>query len=493
MTPGAANLSRSGVLARKCGMTRLWDGNGDPVPVTVLELAGCQVVGVRTQERDGYCAVQLGSGVRKSKNSNKAQRNVYERLSLELKAVVAEFRVSEDMLLPVGALLAADHFVVGQKVDVQGRTKGKGFAGAMKRWNFGGLRASHGVSLSHRAHGSTGQRQDPGKTFRGKKMAGHLGDAVRTQQNLTVIDVRPETGLILIKGSVAGAEGAWVKIRDAVKQPLPSEAPRPGRFRLPNYVPPPWAFDLTPAELEPDSIADALSSAWEDIERPGESDARARAAYLIYRGAFGILSPGYPAAFRRSAQVERMVRALPEVAFFMMLDDAREVARAGALLTAVTLAGATPETDLPSSAEVWPDRLIPAVAARLQAQVASRRLQLLVVPDLKRSEDGARMTGKVSVLDRFPALDLGGPVRTRTPGWFRPDMHLTLSALTQGADGSRPVEISTRPHKISRADVIRGTLAALDVDFKMPEGEVDGFSLRPMLGHHPLDPISIDA
>jgi large subunit ribosomal protein L3 len=239
---------RTGVIAKKLGMTRLFAEDGAHVPVTVLELDGCQVVGQRTQERDGYVALQLGAGTKKAKNTNKAQREAFAKLEVEPKAYVTEFRIDADSLLDVGAELSADHFVAGQKVDVQAETIGKGFAGAMKRWNFGGLRASHGVSLSHRSHGSTGQRQDPGKTFKGKKMAGHYGTEVVTTQNLTIVRVDAERGLIMIKGAVPGHEGTWVKIRDAVKKARPAEAPFPGGIKSKSGAAQPAE---TPAEEAP--------------------------------------------------------------------------------------------------------------------------------------------------------------------------------------------------------------------------------------------------
>jgi large subunit ribosomal protein L3 len=219
---------RTGVIAKKLGMTRVFAEDGAHVPVTVLQLDGCQVVGQRTQERDGYVALQLGAGMKKAKNTNKAQREAFAKLEVEPKAYVTEFRIDADAMLDVGSEFSADHFVAGQKVDVQAKTIGKGFAGAMKRWNFGGLRATHGVSVSHRSHGSTGNRQDPGRTFPGKKMAGHLGEEVVTTQNLTVFRVDAERGLILIKGAVPGHEGTWVKIRDSIKKARPAEAPFPG-------------------------------------------------------------------------------------------------------------------------------------------------------------------------------------------------------------------------------------------------------------------------
>jgi large subunit ribosomal protein L3 len=244
---------RTGLIARKLGMTRLFDESGTHVPVTVLSLEGCQVTAQRTKDKDGYVALQLGAGAKKPKNTTKAERGHFAKALVEPKRQVAEFRVSEDNLIDVGAELAADHFVPGQKVDVSGVTVGKGFAGAMKRWNFGGMRATHGVSVSHRAHGSTGQRQDPGKVFKNKKMAGHMGSTNVTTLNLTVFRVDVERGLILIKGAVPGTEGTWVKIRDAVKRAAPADLPRPGSIKggakAPNEAP-----AETPAE---DAAADA--------------------------------------------------------------------------------------------------------------------------------------------------------------------------------------------------------------------------------------------
>jgi large subunit ribosomal protein L3 len=228
---------RTGVIAKKLGMARFFDEAGVHVPVTVLALDGCQVVAQRTAEKDGYVALQLGAGAKKAKNTSKAMRGHFAKGEVEPKRTLAEFRVSEDNLIDVGAEITADHFVPGQKVDVTGTTVGKGFAGAMKRWNFGGLRASHGVSVSHRSHGSTGQRQDPGKVFKNKKMAGHLGQETVTTLNLTVWRIDPERNLILVKGAVPGAEGSYVKIRDAVKAELPTEAPKPGGFRKAGAAP----------------------------------------------------------------------------------------------------------------------------------------------------------------------------------------------------------------------------------------------------------------
>ena len=222
---------RTGVIAKKLGMARFFDEAGVHVPVTVLSLEGCQVVAHRTKDKDGYVALQLGAGSKKPKNTSKALRGHFGKAEVEPKHKVVEFRVSEDNLIDVGAEITADHYLPGQKIDVTATTVGKGFAGAMKRWNFGGLRATHGVSVSHRSHGSTGQRQDPGRTFKGKKMAGHLGQETVTTLNVTVWRVDVERGLILVKGAVPGTEGTYVKLRDAVKSAAPEGVPMPGAFR----------------------------------------------------------------------------------------------------------------------------------------------------------------------------------------------------------------------------------------------------------------------
>ncbi|MGB7670304.1 MAG: 50S ribosomal protein L3 [Pseudolabrys sp.] len=223
---------RSGVVAQKVGMTRIFTDAGEHVPVTVLRLAQCQVVAHRTKDKNGYVALQLGSGARRSNNMSKADRGYFGKQNVEPKRKLAEFRVTEDSLIPVGAEITADHFIPGQFVDVCGITIGKGFAGGMKRWNFAGLRASHGVSISHRSIGGTGGRQDPGKTFKNKKMPGHLGAERVTTLNLKVVQTDVERGLLLVEGAVPGAKSGWVTVRDAVKKKLPKEAPKPGKFRV---------------------------------------------------------------------------------------------------------------------------------------------------------------------------------------------------------------------------------------------------------------------
>jgi len=218
---------RTGVIAKKVGMTRLFQADGRHVPVTVLQLDELQVVGRREMDKDGYTAVQLGAGKAKPKNVAKPQRSAFGKAEVEPKVRVAEFRVDEDGLLDVGAAISADHFVPGQMVDVSGVTQGKGFAGAMKRWGFRGLRATHGVSVSHRSHGSTGNRQDPGRVFKNKKMAGHMGARNRTQQNLEVVRTDPIRGLLFVKGSVPGHKGSWLTVTDAIKLPRHESAPFP--------------------------------------------------------------------------------------------------------------------------------------------------------------------------------------------------------------------------------------------------------------------------
>jgi large subunit ribosomal protein L3 len=247
---------RSGVIAQKLGMTRVFTDAGEHVPVTVLRLGNCQVVSHRTKDKNGYVALQLGAGTRKVKNVVKAERGHFAVAKVEPKRKVAEFRVSEDAVIPVGAEITADHFVVGQFVDVTGTSIGKGFAGPMKRWNFGGLRASHGVSISHRSHGSTGGRQDPGKTFKNKKMAGHLGVDRVTTLNLKVVQTDVARGLILVEGAVPGAKGGWITVRDAVKKSLPKEAPQPGKFKMADE-------GTAPAEQTPAPVEAAAASAQE--------------------------------------------------------------------------------------------------------------------------------------------------------------------------------------------------------------------------------------
>ena len=255
---------RSGVIAQKVGMTRIFTDGGEHVPVTVLRLENCQVVGQRTAEKNGYTAVQLGAGRPKVKRLTRAERGGFAVANVEPKRKVAEFRVSPDNMIDVGAEFTADHFVEGQFVDVSGTSIGKGFAGAMKRHGFSGLRASHGVSINHRSLGSTGQCQDPGKVFKGKKMAGHMGDVSVTTQNLRVVKTDVERGLIMIRGAVPGAKGGWVLLRDAVKRALPESVPKPGAFRASAEDQKPAKADAAPeapAEAEDNKPAEGGDSA----------------------------------------------------------------------------------------------------------------------------------------------------------------------------------------------------------------------------------------
>ena len=267
---------RSGLIVQKVGMTRLFTDAGQHVPVTVLKLDGCQVVAQRTEDKDGYTAVQLGAGFAKVKRTSKAARGHFARAKVEPKRRLAEFRVSPENMIEVGAKLAANHFVEGQHVDATGVSIGKGFAGAMKRHNFGGLRASHGVSISHRSHGSTGQCQDPGKVFKGKKMAGHMGDVRVTAQNLTVVKTDIERGLVMVKGAVPGAKGGWVLLRDAVKHPLPADVPLPAALFEEPQTEEPEVFekaeDETAVETEAEAPVDAetLAEAESGTEAPVE-------------------------------------------------------------------------------------------------------------------------------------------------------------------------------------------------------------------------------
>jgi len=266
---------RTGVIAKKMGMTRLFKDDGRHVPVTVLSLENCQVVSQRTQERDGYVALQLGAGAAKAKNVAKPQRGHFGKAEVEPKAQLVEFRVSDDALVDVGAEISADHFIPGQFVDIAGHTQGKGFAGAMKRWNFGGLRATHGVSVSHRSHGSTGQRQDPGKVFKNKKMAGHMGDRQRTQQNLEIVLTDVERGLIFVKGSVPGSKGTWLMVSDAVKIDRPADAPYPASIKsdaapVVEDVKIEEAVVETPVEAVAETPVETVAEAPVAVETPAE-------------------------------------------------------------------------------------------------------------------------------------------------------------------------------------------------------------------------------
>ena len=263
---------RSGVIARKIGMTRVFDNTGKHVPVTVLKLDNVQVVAQKTSVRDGYTALQLGAGTAKVKRVSKAMRGHYSKASVLPKRKLAEFRVSDDAMLDIGATFSPSHFVSGQKVDAVGISQGKGFAGAMKRHNFGGLRASHGVSISHRSHGSTGQCQDPGKVFKGKKMAGHMGAVRVTTQNLEVVSIDEENDLILVHGAVPGSKNGWVLLSDAIKKPRPDDAPFPAGLAKDAGVSEAAGSVKEAAEKEPviEAQEDDTSVAESPTEKPKE-------------------------------------------------------------------------------------------------------------------------------------------------------------------------------------------------------------------------------
>ena len=259
---------RSGLIAQKVGMTRVFTDTGDHVPVTVLRVDNCQVVAVRNEEANGYNALQLGVGTAKVNRVSKAMRGHFAKAKVEPKRKLVEFRVSPDALIDVGAELVPSHFADGQFVDVTGTSIGKGFAGAMKRHNFGGLRASHGVSVSHRAHGSTGQCQDPGKVFKGKKMAGHLGDKRVTVQSQKIVGTDDERGLILVQGAVPGAKGGWVTIKDAVKKAMPEDVPYPAGLRaVEGDAPAEEAAPEAPAEDDASVTEDPAAEAPEGEEK----------------------------------------------------------------------------------------------------------------------------------------------------------------------------------------------------------------------------------
>jgi len=260
---------RSGVIAKKLGMTRLFMDDGRQVPVTVLQMESVQVVAQRTAETDGYTAVQLGAGAAKPKNTTKPMRGHFSRANVAPKRRLVEFRVAPENMIGVGEEITADHYFAGQFVDVSGTSIGKGFAGAMKRHNFGGLRASHGVSISHRSHGSTGQCQDPGKVFKGKKMAGHMGDARTTVQNLEVVKTDASRGLIMVKGAVPGAKGGWVTIKDAVKKPFPENAILPAALK---------SAAEEAARLAEEAAAQAQAEAEEAARQAAEAQAAEQAA-----------------------------------------------------------------------------------------------------------------------------------------------------------------------------------------------------------------------
>ena len=324
--PAQRAAVRTGVIGKKLGMTRLYTEDGTHVPCTVVSLENCQVVDQRTEERDGYTAVQLGAGEYvnrkgelKTNRVTKARRGHFAKANVTPKRKVVEFRVPAENLIEVGATLQADHFVTGQKVDVVGTSIGKGFAGAMKRHNFGGLRASHGVSISHRSHGSTGQCQDPGKVFKGKKMAGHMGDVRVTTQNLEIVRTDVDRGLILVKGAVPGSKGGWVTISDAVKKPANTEAPVPGSFKTAEELAAKPEADAAPADAGGDFIDDIVL-----IDGIGEKTAEKLQAEGV-----GTLTALVALSEEELAALEEKIGAVGQAASQEWVEQAKEMIAGG--------------------------------------------------------------------------------------------------------------------------------------------------------------------
>ncbi len=480
---------RTGLLTRKLGMTRFFDGEGAHVPVTVLSLDGCQVTAMRTFERNGYDAVQLGAGVRKPKNTPQPQRGQFGKALVEPKRVLREFRVRPDALLDVGVELQADHFLPGQLVDVKGVSIGKGMAGAMKRWNFGGLRASHGVSVSHRSHGSTGQRQDPGKVFKGKKMAGHLGQETVTTQNLQVFRVDVERGLIMVRGSVPGSADGWVEVRDAVKRPAPVNAPFPAAIVRPNTRPDDDVIDK-PSER---SLVDYLSrmrAAWDKVLGPPMT--RRDGVYDLYRVLYALLARGKQPGEHVDDGLALVLENLPATATSLVLDEDGGVQRAGALLLAVLLQGARDDLRLDHQDD-WGPELTAAVGRAVREHVQTLPIRFVTREDLKRSSrDGLRIEGRVEVLTLVPGLELDGPIRTAVPRWAKEDAPaaVTLGWTEQGV----PLPFSYRTERLalSSSDRARGALVAFRIDARAdtdtdPDDMI--IRLRPSIADHPLSPL----
>jgi large subunit ribosomal protein L3 len=471
-------------------MTRFFDGEGAHVPVTVLALDGCQVVGHRTQRRDGYTALQLGAGVKAPKNVARPQRAEFAEALVDVKAVRREFRVPEDALLEIGSVLSADHFVPGQLVDVRGVSIGKGMAGAMKRWNFGGMRATHGVSVSHRAHGSTGQRQDPGKVFKGKKMAGHLGVETVTTQNLTVFRVDAERGLIMIKGAVPGSKQGWVEVRDAVRRPVPPTAPFPGAIRNTRTATTgPGDDPSTPLS----DYLDAMQTAWAKVL--GDPDGRRDGVYDLYRHLWSLLARGRRDEEAVDGNLAVALNNIPATATRLVLDEDRGVAQAGALLLALLLEGPRPELRLGNEDEWGPD-LTAAVGSAIREHVRTLPIRFVTRESLKRSShDGrTRVGGRLEVLTVLPGLELDGPVATAAPEWAVEDAAaaLTLAWTVEG----EPLPFKAAVERLSPtlADRRVGVLAAFSICAEADAGEpLDDTTLRlrPSIAGRPLSPLYV--
>lgn len=479
--------ARTGLITRKLGMTRFFDGEGAHVPVTVLSLDGCQVVGRRTAERDGYDAVCMGAGAAKAKNTPKPQRVDFGKKAVGLKAVTREFRVKPEGLLEIGAEMAADHFLPGQLVDVRGVSIGKGFAGAMKRWNFRGLRASHGVSVAHRSHGSTGQRQDPGRTFPGKKMAGALGGETVTTQNLKVFRVDAERGLIMVVGSVPGAEDSWVEVRDAVKRPLPDAVPRPGALRNTRAtVDPPYPLTDRGALTLP---LDRMREAW---ARVATGTDRRGGVYDLYFALYDLLKRGPPNEAVDDG-LGLALHHLPATATELLLDEDRSVARAGALLLSVLLAGPDPDLKLRNEDD-WGEPVEAAVRRIIEEHVRDLPIRFVTQERLRREKsDDLRLWGRVEVFGALPGLELAGrPVDTAVPAWAADGASASLDVAPYIA-GERTTSRTTVDRlELTPSARARRVLAAFEVhahlDITEPLDEMS-LRLRPVIAGRALNPL----
>lgn len=490
-----ADVGRTGLLARKIGMTRLFLDDGTHVPTTVLLVDRLQVIALRTDECDGYVAVQLGGGTAKPKNVTKPQRGHFGKAGVEPKAKLCEFRVSADALLDVGTELGAEHFVPGQLVDVRGCTKGKGFAGVMKRWGFAGLRASHGVSVSHRSHGSTGNRQDPGRVFKNKKMAGHMGARWRTMQNLEVLSTDPKRGLIFVKGSVPGAANGWVEIRDAVKHSMPAEAPYPAGVRANAFINDIEVFrdysrGKAVSQAAGFTLVDQIARLMMVASDPGHRD-RIDGMFLLYRKTLELMrNPDL--ADVEDPRAATNLAALPVLVSRLLVDRDKSVSKLAALLLAVLERGALKELEVDDVE--WPASTTAMVREALEAFISEKRVRYVLRHKftLAGGPNAGRIGGLVDIYGRIPDLELDGPVFTATPSWLDVDPKAGLTIWA--ADEGEPVEISSSVQRLAlgQADVRRGVIAAFQVGV-----EGDGLDdatilyIRPNLEGHLLRRMSI--
>ena len=485
--PDGKARARTGLLTRKLGMTRFFDGEGAHVPITVLALEGCQVVGCRTTARDGYDAVCMGAGSAKAKNTPNPQRVDLGKKAVALKAVIREFRVAPDAFLETGAEMAADHFLPGQRVDVRGVSIGKGFSGGMKRWNFAGLRASHGVSVSHRSLGSTGQRQDPGRTFQGKKMAGALGGETITTQNLKVFRVDTERGLIMVVGSVPGAKNGWVEVRDAVKQPLPREAPRPGGVRntRASIDPQPDANYGAPIGRSLDRMRDAWTRVATGVDRRA-------GVYDLYHALYNLLECGPPNG-EHDDSLGLALHYLPATATQLLLDEDRGVARAGALLLSVLLEGPTPELKLENEDD-WGAPAEAEVRRVIEEHIRDLPIRFVTRERLQREKgNDLQFRGRVDVYSALPGLELASrPVFTAVPSWFEEGASASLDVAPYIAGERAAATTTVRRLDVTPADRALSVIASFEVQSRLKlTGDLDAVSLRlrPILAGRALNPL----